>query len=75
MIRSNNPYNGKRYLANLNTGEIHDLLNEKSQCQINEITNLKMADSYTEALVSLGFYTSYLKPNGCHYCLSSKDTD
>ncbi|EGY78665.1 hypothetical protein [Peptoniphilus indolicus] len=73
MLRYDYPYNGKRYLANLNTGEIHDLLNEKPQCQINEIINFKMADTYTEALVTLGFHTSYLKPNGCHYCLPSED--
>lgn len=32
MIRNNPPFNGKRFLLNKNTNEIHDLLNEKSDC-------------------------------------------
>lgn len=31
------PYNGKKYLGNKNTMEVHDLDNEKTNCQINEI--------------------------------------
>lgn len=73
MIRYEPPYNGKRFLLNLNTGEIHDLLNETSQCQIEKIKNFDMADTYTEALIMLGFKTSITKPNGCYYCLPSKD--
>ena len=29
--------NGKKYLANTNTKEVHDLDNEQPQCQIDEI--------------------------------------
>ncbi len=29
--------NGKKYLANTNTKEVHDLDNEQTNCQINEI--------------------------------------
>jgi hypothetical protein len=31
------PFNGKRYIGNTNTNEVHDLDNEKLGCRINEI--------------------------------------
>ena len=38
MARRNGaPLNGARYCANTNTMEVHDLDNEKVQCQIDEI--------------------------------------
>lgn len=37
MRRYNPPFNGNRYVLNKATGEIHDLDNETSLCQINEI--------------------------------------
>lgn len=31
------PFNGNRYIGNINTNEVHDLDNEKTNCQIDEI--------------------------------------
>jgi hypothetical protein len=31
------PFNGNRYIGNKNTTEVHDLDNEKTGCQIDEI--------------------------------------
>jgi hypothetical protein len=33
MRRSQTPFNGKRFLLNINTGEIHDLDNETAECK------------------------------------------
>ena len=68
MIRNNPPYNGKRYLSNLSTGEIHDMTREKPQCQIEEIKNFIMADTYQNAVIETVFKAYPHKPNGCHYC-------
>ena len=35
--RYQSPFNGKRYIGNTNTNEVHDLDNEKVSCQINSI--------------------------------------
>ena len=35
--RPQHPYNNKRFLGNNNTTEVHDLDNEKTTCQIDEI--------------------------------------
>lgn len=45
------PYNGKQYLGNTNTEEVHDLLNEKDACRIDEIRthHIKMYDSLEDA--------------------------
>lgn len=73
MIRYDHPFNGKQYLLNKNTGEIHDLMNEKSQCKIDEInhTHIHMTDSYEAAYV-YGLY-SVNNVNGCRYCIPCKD--
>lgn len=73
MIRYRPPYNGKRFLGNLSTGEIHDLTHEETQCQIDEIQNFIMADTFLDAQVSMAFQNSALNPNGCHYCLPEQD--
>lgn len=31
------PFNGKRYIGNINNNEVHDLDNEKAECKIDEI--------------------------------------
>lgn len=74
MRRHNPPFNGKRYLLNRNTGEIHDLDNETVSCQIDEIKteHIWMDDSYMNckiASVMLNCHSS----NGCFYCLKEKD--
>lgn len=37
MRRYSSPFNGKQYIGNTNTNEVHDLDNEKTNCKINEI--------------------------------------
>jgi uncharacterized membrane protein len=39
----------KRYLGNKSTKQVHDLINQKPQCQISEIKEIKYFDSLTEA--------------------------
>lgn len=74
MRRFQPPFNGKRYLLNINTGEIHDLDNESDNCQIDEINpeHIRMESSYMSCLISskmLGCPNG----NGCFYCLRDKD--
>ena len=64
--RSGYPYNGKRYLANTNTNQVHDLDKEdadENACQIDEIKieHIKMYDYHFEA-TNAGFAD-------CDYCL------
>lgn len=75
MIRQNPPFNGKRYLLNLNTGEIHDLEKEVAMCHIDDIKSehISMHDSYTSAEVTCCVFKPHLLPNGCHFCNPSKD--
>jgi hypothetical protein len=75
MRRYNPPFNGKRYLLNTNTGEIHDLDNETSYCRIDQINlnHIYMADSYEEAQIHAIFVSNISNPNGCYYCIPSKD--
>lgn len=51
MRRFNPPFNGKRYVLNENTLEVHDLDREQSSCRINEIKDERVysCDSYSEA--------------------------
>ena len=37
MRRYGSPYNGRKYIGNSNTKEVHNLDNEQTNCQINEI--------------------------------------
>lgn len=74
MRRYNPPFNGKRYLLNKNTGEIHDLDNEIAYCRIDQINreHIIMGDSYMSCLIA----SQILKcpnGNGCFYCLKEKD--
>lgn len=74
MRRFKPPFNGKRFLLNTNTGEIHDLDNETDSCHIDEINlnHIRMDDSYMNCLIHakiLGCPNS----NGCFYCLKEKD--
>ena len=74
MRRSIPPYNGKRYLLNLGTGEIHDLDNETTQCHIDDIKpeHVYNCESYTAAEIWAVMSNIY-KSNGCHYCNCSRD--
>lgn len=74
MRRYNAPYNGLRFVLNKSTGEIHDLDNEKPQCQIDEIKpeHVYNCDSY-EAAYMRAVMVEQKTYNGCHYCNPSKD--
>lgn len=60
--------NGERYLANTSPSkhEVHDLDNEKTNCQINEIINAHHDKSYStrEAANRDGY-------DNCAYCIGS----
>ena len=74
MRRSQTPVNGKRFLLNINTGEIHDLDNETAECKIDKIKpeHIRMDNSYMSCLI----YAKMMgcpNGNGCYYCLRDKD--
>lgn len=75
MRRYNYPYNGKRYLLNTNTKEVHDLDNENSLCQINEIRteHILMFDFLDSALNYPNMSTR--NNNGCYWCLKEHHTN
>ena len=67
MRRQGAPLYGKRYCANINSKEVHDLDNEQTNCQINEIIAANNAVGYD--------YLSTAHTNGhndCYWCLGSK---
>lgn len=74
MRRYSSPFNGKRYLLNANTGEIHDLDNETNYCHIDDINpeHIRMSDSYMNCLIYAKMYRCP-NSNGCYYCLRDKD--
>ena len=74
MRRHKPPFNGLRFVLNKSTGEIHDLDNEKPQCQIDEIKpeHIHNCDSYSKAQVARTLL-SQNKRNGCYNCNPSKD--
>ena len=69
MIRSQSPFNGKRFLANTDTQEVHDLLKEKPACMIDEISreHVQMLDNYQEVRDLIK--TPHDDWNGCDHCL------
>lgn len=73
MRRYTSPFNGKRYLLNKNTGEIHDLDRETSRCLIDEIKpeHIFNCDSYEEAVVFSSMLN--LRRNDCAYCMPEKN--
>jgi hypothetical protein len=66
MARRNySPFNGKRFIGNKNTMEVHDLDNEKLSCRINEIKHEHVVTFYPDA-------HSTAKSNGydnCAHCI------
>jgi hypothetical protein len=74
MRRFQSPFNGKRFLLNINTGEIHDLDNETAECQIDKIKpeHIRMDNSYMSCLI-YSKMMNYPNGNGCYYCLRDKD--
>ncbi|SFQ11490.1 hypothetical protein [Salibacterium halotolerans] len=58
--------NGKRFLGNSNTKEVHDLDNEQTTCQINEIVKHNHAVTFTPDTLATAKSEGY--DNG-HYCI------
>lgn len=68
------PFNGKRYVLNENTLEVHDLDRETSRCLINDIKHEHVynCDSYDEAEMR-SVMVLQRKCNGCAYCMPEKN--
>ena len=60
--------NGERYLGNTNTKEVHDLDNEKTACQINEIIRAKHDKPFD--LLSAAHAAGY---DNCAHCLGGSN--
>ena len=75
MKRYSYPYNGKQYVLNTNTLEVHDLDRETSSCKINEIKSdhVYNCDSYNEAVIYSQMHLQR-SCNGCAYCMPEKNT-
>ena len=73
MRRCNAPFNGKQFVLNKNTGEIHDLDRETPQCQIDEIKpeHVFNCDTYAEAVIFASMLA--INRNGCAYCMPEKN--
>lgn len=76
MIRYNPPFNGKRYILNKNTCEVHDLDREQINCRINEISkeHIYGCDSYSDAQMYC-IMVLQRECNGCAYCMPEKNAD
>jgi hypothetical protein len=59
---------GKRYLGNTRKMEVHDLQNEKTQCQINEIINAGHAVGFNPDTLAQARSEGY---DNCAYCIGS----
>lgn len=64
MRRHTGNMNGERYLANVNTTEVHDLDNERTSCQIDEIIRAGHDRPYSSltSAHNAGF-------DNCHWCI------
>lgn len=73
MRRNFPPYNGKRFLLNTKTNELHDLDKETSNCQIDEISksHIMMFNTMLEASIYLSLNNK--QTNGCYWCLEDLD--
>ncbi|AFV02829.1 MULTISPECIES: hypothetical protein [unclassified Dehalobacter] len=63
------PFNGKRFIGNTNTNEVHDLDNEKSGCRIDEINTSHVKtfnpDTHQQAK-NEGF-------DNCYWCIGNSN--
>lgn len=75
MRRPYSPFNGNQFILNTNTGEIHDLDNEKQSCKIDDINpeHIYSGNSYMNVLIGAALLCPHKKSNGCYYCLKDKD--
>lgn len=73
MIRYHLPFEGKRFLLNKSTRQIHDLENESSMCNIDDISlkNLHMYESENE----IQELVTYDECDGCYWCLPRYNRD
>lgn len=73
MIRYHTPYSGMRFLADMETKIIHDLENETSSCNIDDIEeeNILMVET-EEEVRALCIDEEY---KGCHWCNYPFDVD
>lgn len=65
------PINGKRFVGNTNTREVHDLDNEKTglaECQINEIINASHAITFNPDNLEQAHIMRY---DNCAYCIGN----
>ena len=69
------PYKVFRFILDISTLELHDLENEKPECQIEKIEHkhIYMFKSIFSAKIALQARGRHL--NGCHHCLRSEDID
>lgn len=69
MRRNDSPFNGKQFILNKSTGEIHDLDRESEQCRIGQISeeDIFSCDTYAEAVL----FSSVIgiERNGCPHCI------
>lgn len=75
MRRYNPPFNGKRYILNHNTHEVHDLDCETAACQIDEIKpeHVLNCDTYSEAEIASIMLDNY-QCNDCAFCIPKENT-
>lgn len=59
------PFNGKRYIGNSNTEEVHDLDNENRNCQIDEIKTEHVV-TFSPDTLSQAHKEGY---DNCAYCI------
>ena len=73
MRRTNAPYNGKQFILNKSTGEIHDLNRESPLCCIDKIDpdHIFACDTYAEAVL----FSSVIgiTRNGCQHCMPERN--
>lgn len=69
MRRYQPPFNGKQFLYNSNTNEVHDLDRESPLCKIDliHLSHIKMFDDKISAVV----YQQMIgkRTNSCFYCM------
>lgn len=72
MRRNGAPFNGKQFILNKSTGEIHDLDRESTQCGIEKIDtdHIFACDTYAEAVL----FASVLgiTRDGCAHCMPER---
>lgn len=73
MRRNHTPFNGKQFILNKNTGEIHDLDRETPDCHIDEINpeHIFSCDTYTEAVLFASMLA--VTRNGYPHCMPERN--